>query len=207
MVNLKDDSGKPRLSLVPPEMIAQAARVMDYGEKKYGSNGTWRDRANTQQYIDALARHTTAFWADPEGVDDESGLPHLSHVAANVAYLCDLMYGKPKKEDGRRLLMHDSYYALFDEVVKEKREEKRKEPKIVKESDFTYFISETKAVQGDVHWAVFADGEKFATIIEGKPYYTVKFASSARSIAVFETFNAAYEFIVRVHRSERGSMK
>lgn len=94
MKNLKTDQGKPRLSLVPPEMITQAARVMEYGEKKYGSTGTWRDRANTQQYIDALARHTTAFWEDPEGVDAESGLPHLSHVAANVAFLCDLMYGK-----------------------------------------------------------------------------------------------------------------
>lgn len=93
MINLKTDQGKPRLSLVPPEMITQAARVMEYGEEKYGTGKTWKDRANTQQYIDALARHTTAFWADPEGVDSESGLPHLSHVAANVAMLCELMYG------------------------------------------------------------------------------------------------------------------
>lgn len=103
MINLKADEGKPRLSLVPPEMITQAARVMEYGEKKYGTGKTWKDRANRQQYIDALARHTTAFWADPDGVDGESGLPHLSHVAANVAFLCELMYGE---DTTRELTLH-----------------------------------------------------------------------------------------------------
>ena len=27
---------------------------------------------------------------DPHGVDEESGYPHLWHVACNVAFLCDL---------------------------------------------------------------------------------------------------------------------
>lgn len=122
MINLKADKGKPRLSLVPPEMITQAARVIEYGEKKYGTGKTWKDRANKQQYIDALARHTTAFWADPDGVDGESGLPHLSHVAANVAFLCELMYGDVHtvELDMHRLIRdpyqhpEEEYWGIFD---------------------------------------------------------------------------------------------
>lgn len=92
-MNPKADTGKPRISLVPPEILNQVAKVMMYGEEKYGAEHSWRDRATKQQYVDAFARHAAAFWADPDGVDDESGLPHIAHVASNVAFLCELMYG------------------------------------------------------------------------------------------------------------------
>lgn len=52
---IKTDAGKPRLTLVPTQIIRDIATVREYG------------------------------------VDAESGLPHLHHIACNVAFLCELM--------------------------------------------------------------------------------------------------------------------
>ena len=35
-------------------------------------------------------RHMMAYLDDPRGVDEESGLPHLWHLACNVAFLCEM---------------------------------------------------------------------------------------------------------------------
>lgn len=43
-----------------------------------------------QRYRDAAFRHFLAYLDDPQGVDEESGLPHLWHLACNIAFLCEL---------------------------------------------------------------------------------------------------------------------
>ena len=35
-----------------------------------------------------------AYINDPHGLDEESGLPHLYHVACNIAFLCELEKGQ-----------------------------------------------------------------------------------------------------------------
>ena len=89
----KADTGKPRISLVPTQIIRDIAAVREYGNKKYGDPNNWR-KGEEQRYIDALLRHTLAFWEDPSGVDEESGLPHLSHIACNVAFLYEMRRDK-----------------------------------------------------------------------------------------------------------------
>lgn len=42
------------------------------------------------RYRDAAYRHFMAYLDDPQGVDAESGLPHLWHLACNIAFLCEL---------------------------------------------------------------------------------------------------------------------
>jgi len=91
---VKADAGKPKLSLVPMQILYDIARVREYGVAKYGDPENWRN-VEAKRYIDALLRHTVAFARDPEGLDEESGLTHLAHVACNVAFLCELL----KKED------------------------------------------------------------------------------------------------------------
>lgn len=88
---IKVDAGKPKLSLVPTEIINQIAIVREYGINKYPSGGpnNWRN-VEIARYKDAAYRHLLAYIADPTGVDEESGLPHLSHLACNIAFLCDL---------------------------------------------------------------------------------------------------------------------
>lgn len=83
----KADAGKPRLTLVPQEVIWAVAAVREYGCRKYGDPENWR-RVSPQRYRDALYRHWLAYLQDPAGTDEESGLPHLWHVACNVSFLC-----------------------------------------------------------------------------------------------------------------------
>lgn len=85
----KADRGKPKLTLVPPRIIYDVAAVREYGVRKYRDPENWK-RVEIQRYRDALARHVLAYLAGPKDKDEESGLPHLWHVACNVAFLCEL---------------------------------------------------------------------------------------------------------------------
>ena len=89
----KADAGKLRLTLVPPEIIRAIAAVRMYGTEKYGDLENWRN-VSPERYRDALCRHLLAYLEDPQGLDEESGLPHLFHVACNVSFLCEMDYGK-----------------------------------------------------------------------------------------------------------------
>lgn len=86
----KNDSGKPRLGLVPPEIIEAVGRVRTYGVTKYHDPQNWR-YVEPERYIDALMRHICAFLHDNYAVDAESGLPHLEHAACNIAFLLALL--------------------------------------------------------------------------------------------------------------------
>ena len=89
----KADAGKPRLSLVPIQIIYDIARVREYGDKKYGSTDNWKT-VEKQRYVDAMFRHLLAFVKDPDGRDEESGLPHLWHLECNAAFLSEMMKGR-----------------------------------------------------------------------------------------------------------------
>ena len=85
----KRDAGKLKLSLVPPQIIADIAKVREFGCKKYGDTESWR-KIGRARYIDAAYRHWLNFVREPSGVDGESHLPHLWHVACNIAFLCEM---------------------------------------------------------------------------------------------------------------------
>ena len=92
--NAKADAGKLRLTLVPRQIIWDIAAVRMYGNQKYGDPENWRD-VEIGRYRDAAFRHFLAYLDDPAGLDPESGLSHLSHLACNVAFLCELEKGDP----------------------------------------------------------------------------------------------------------------
>lgn len=85
----KRDAGKPRLTLVPMQIVWDVAAVREFGTAKYGSPDNWK-LVEIQRYRDAAFRHFLKYLADPEGVDEESGLSHLAHLACNVAFLCEM---------------------------------------------------------------------------------------------------------------------
>ncbi|NLZ46197.1 MAG: hypothetical protein GX896_05845 [Clostridiales bacterium] len=96
----KIDEGKPRLSLVPTAIIPAIASVREFGNKKYKDPDSWQT-VDPKRYIDALLRHTVKLVDEPLGKDKESGLPHLWHMACNVAFLCSAYKsGKLKKSLG-----------------------------------------------------------------------------------------------------------
>lgn len=94
----KADAGKAQLTLVPRRIIWDIAAIREYGNRKYGDPENWR-QVEPQRYRDALFRHLLAYLDDPAGLDAESGLPHLWHIACNVAFLCEMeaVDGRHKK--------------------------------------------------------------------------------------------------------------
>ena len=85
----KADAGKIRPSLVPTSLIRAVAKVREYGCEKYHDPENWGN-VEEQRYIDAAYRHFLAVVDDPKSVDQESGLPHLWHLATNVAFLIEI---------------------------------------------------------------------------------------------------------------------
>ncbi len=87
--SIKADAGKLRLTLVPRKIIKAIAIIREYGVNKYGKSESWK-KVEPDRYKDAAFRHFLAYLDDPVGVDEESGLPHLWHLACNIAFLCEL---------------------------------------------------------------------------------------------------------------------
>ena len=97
---LKHDGGKPRLDLVPPEIIEAVGAVMTHGAEKYGE-ASYR-QVEPKRYRAALMRHICKWLKDPYGKDEDSGLPHLWHIACNVAFLLELDKPETDIEDFKR---------------------------------------------------------------------------------------------------------
>lgn len=87
----KSDDGKPIFTLVPRKIIWAIAKIREYGLKKYPETGEhgWKNLSK-DRIRNAAFRHFMRYLDDPDGVDDESGLPHLWHLACNIAFLCEM---------------------------------------------------------------------------------------------------------------------
>ena len=85
---LKHDGGKPKLDLVPPELIEAVGILMTHGAEKYGE-ASYKN-VDPKRYRSALMRHICKWLKEPHGKDEDSGLPHLWHIACNVAFLLEL---------------------------------------------------------------------------------------------------------------------
>jgi hypothetical protein len=85
----KADNGKPKLTLVPRRILYDVARIREYGNQKYHDPDNWK-QVEPERYRDAMMRHMCAYLDDPKSVDEESGLPHLWHLACNICFLCEL---------------------------------------------------------------------------------------------------------------------
>ena len=84
---VKLDIGKIQYDLVPPEALKALAEVLTLGAIKYPAIDNWKFVDNAKsRYTSALMRHLEA-WRAGEINDPESGLPHLSHVICNAAFL------------------------------------------------------------------------------------------------------------------------
>lgn len=85
----KADAGKPRLTLVPMQIIFDVAEVREYGNRKYGDKDNWK-KVEAERYREAAFRHFLRYIDDPDGVDEESGIKHRKHLECNLAFLAEL---------------------------------------------------------------------------------------------------------------------
>lgn len=84
---LRHDAGKPEIHQVPSSLIIAVAEVLKYGESKY-AKGNWKKGMDWVKPYDCLMRHMFK-WLAGEEKDEESGLSHLYHAAANIAMLIE----------------------------------------------------------------------------------------------------------------------
>ena len=92
MTATRHNQGKSRVDLIVPQTIRDLGFVMGFGAQKYDDNN-WKLSCNTDDH-DAFVRgcHASAMRhllqiADGEYMDQESGLPHTAHVAANAMFI------------------------------------------------------------------------------------------------------------------------
>lgn len=85
----KADQGKPCPSLCPVSLIEAVTAVRMFGLQKYHDPENWR-KVEPERYHQAMLRHILAAWNDPYKIDPESGLPHIAHVATNIAFLLEM---------------------------------------------------------------------------------------------------------------------
>lgn len=95
-VFVKHDMGKPRFSLIPPEALAEVAKVFTHGASKYPAKN-YLIGTDWSRYLDATYRHLSA-WSQQENLD-ESGLNHLAHAAASILILLTLQLKTLGKDD------------------------------------------------------------------------------------------------------------
>ena len=81
----KDDGGKPRYDLLPPELMDGVARVLTFGAGKYGERN-WEKGMHWGRPFAALMRHMWAWWRG-QARDPETGMSHLWHAACCLAFL------------------------------------------------------------------------------------------------------------------------
>lgn len=82
---LRYDEGKPPMDLLPPDALISLAQVYAFGAKKYAPH-SWAKGMRWGRVFGSLMRHLLAFWSG-EDFDEESGLPHVDHIAWNAITL------------------------------------------------------------------------------------------------------------------------
>lgn len=75
---MRDNAGKPRVDLIPPEPILELGRVYEFGSRKY-AEWNWLKGFKWLSVYASMGRHMLA-WASGETHDKESGLHHMAHV-------------------------------------------------------------------------------------------------------------------------------
>ena len=79
----KDLAGKRDWSIFPFREAGPVADVFEYGVKKYGRPFSYRDGIPYGELLAAIVRHVIQI-QEGRDLDEESGLPHAAHIAANA---------------------------------------------------------------------------------------------------------------------------
>lgn len=95
----KDDTGKPRYDLVPPEALELWVEGLTHGANKY-EDRNWEKGLKWGRIFGAAMRHMWAWWRG-EWLDKDSKLPHLALAMCEISFLITYEVRKMKKYDDR----------------------------------------------------------------------------------------------------------
>ena len=85
MAATKHDQDKVRMELMPYPAVAEIAKAMTFGAKKYDA-WNWTKGMDWSRLIGAAERHIGAFKSG-EDMDPESNLSHLAHAGCCILFL------------------------------------------------------------------------------------------------------------------------
>lgn len=117
------DINKPRISLLPYELVWETAKAMSYGAKKY-STWNYREGIDVLFLIDAAQRHIIQF-VNGEDVDEESQTHHLGNAASNLGMALWMCYNKPERDNRWRKNGNQSKKTRRKRLASNKRTKKR----------------------------------------------------------------------------------
>ncbi len=104
---LKYDDNKPRMELLDPYAMAEIAKVMAYGAKKYTKDGVpgehnWRKGFAWSRLYGAALRHIMSHM-NGDSTDPDTGSSHLAHAACCIMFLQWHEKNKPELDDRYKL--------------------------------------------------------------------------------------------------------
>lgn len=96
-VGVKHDEGKPPIALISYDAIWEEAKVMGFGEKKYGT-WNWSKGLSTLRLCSAAMRHILQFLMGEDN-DSETGFSHLAHARCCMGMAIWMLKHKPGYDD------------------------------------------------------------------------------------------------------------
>ena len=95
----KDDAGKPDMTLITYSMVAPAAKILKFGEKKYGRLNYRNPNPGFEQRLIAAALRHLLQHTDGQELDNESNEPHLAHALTTLMLVFDRRAHKKEGEE------------------------------------------------------------------------------------------------------------
>lgn len=99
---LKEDSGKLRFDLLPPDALEELARVYTVSLAKYPERN-WEKGIRYGKIFGAACRHLLRWWRGEEN-DPEDGISHMAHAAWNCMTLLAFSLRRKHEFDDRAKL-------------------------------------------------------------------------------------------------------
>lgn len=169
----KFDGGKARISLIPRSFLNGTAKALMFGAEVKYSDHNWRKGLVWSRLFDATERHLGS-WIECDDNDNESGLNHLYHAAANIAFLIEHQEKglgiddrfKYEEESNQDDSIPEGYEAELEafELYKKRESAKNKHysrselmiivlEKVKADSEFYYFLTLNNALSNYVNSA------------------------------------------------------
>lgn len=90
---LKFDDGKVPLDLIPYDALVEIGKVLQAGEKKYGT-ANWSNGIEMRRLLAAAMRHLGQF-NNGEDLDEETQTLHLANAATNLMFAIWMYKNRP----------------------------------------------------------------------------------------------------------------
>lgn len=93
MVGVKYDSEKIPLDLLPSDALFEIGKVLQAGQKKYGT-ANWAQGIEVSRLLGAAMRHIVQFNSG-EDLDEETQTLHIANAACNLMFAIWMMKNRP----------------------------------------------------------------------------------------------------------------